>query len=155
MVEPENRPRMIAMTDEFDSFVEDVLREPEASSPEPKSTNASMQRRVPAITAPVLVQPGVRMVETGPALRAFRAYGTSLIADLQVAVKDLTGGRSSRIEKILRELHDGAVQELTRDAAARGYDAVVSLRVDYGEIAKSVVYVVATGTPVKLAESRT
>lgn len=107
---------------------------------------------IPVVTASVFLRPGQRMIETGPLLTAHRAIGTSVLTDVLVAIADFAGGRSQRVEDLMRQLHEGVVADLAHQAAALGYDAIVSLRVDFSELGKSVIYAAASGTPVKLAD---
>lgn len=139
--------RLTVTGDEFEpEVVDDAIVIPEPT-PEVRRLRA-----VPVVTAPVYLQPGQQMVETGQQLSAHRAIGTSVLTDALVAITDLTGARSKRVEELTRQLHSSVVNELGKLAAARGYDAVVSLRVDFSELGKSVLYVTATGTPVKMAD---
>lgn len=80
--------------------------------------------------------------------------GMHLFRDIASAFRDTFGGRSETMQKGLRDARKTALEELRREALALGADAVVAVDLDYSEISgggKSMLFLVASGTAVKLA----
>lgn len=80
--------------------------------------------------------------------------GMNLFRDIAASVRDVVGGRSATMQRGLREAREAALEELKRDAAALGADAIVGIDLDYSEISgagKNMLFLVASGTAVKLA----
>ena len=77
----------------------------------------------------------------------------NLLKDFYASVTDVVGGRSGSTQKVLREARRQAMAELRAEAFALGADGIVGVRLDFNEFSgggKSMVFVVATGTAVKL-----
>lgn len=80
--------------------------------------------------------------------------GMNLFRDLATSIRDVVGGRSATMQRGLREAREAALEELKREAAMLGADAVVGIDLDYSEISgagKNMLFLVASGTAVKLA----
>lgn len=83
------------------------------------------------------------------------AFGMNLFRDLFAAVTDVFGGRSSATQKVLRDARETCLWELRKEASFCGADAVVAVHLAYSEFSgkeKSMLFLVATGTAVKLEE---
>lgn len=81
--------------------------------------------------------------------------GMNLFKDLGAGLRDIFGGRSASYQDALREARVTVLDEVRRQAADLGADAVVAISLDYSEISgggKSMLFLVATGTAVKLAD---
>ena len=79
--------------------------------------------------------------------------GINIFRDLLGGLRDVIGGRSGTHQKALREARETCLQELARNAAELGADAVVGVDLDYSEISgggKGMVLLVANGTAVRL-----
>lgn len=79
--------------------------------------------------------------------------GMNLFKDIASAFTDTFGGRSKNMQAGLRQAREAALSELRLEAHALGADAVVGVDLDYSEISgggKSMLFLVATGTAVKL-----
>jgi uncharacterized protein YbjQ (UPF0145 family) len=79
--------------------------------------------------------------------------GMHLFKDIAAAFRDTFGGRSQSMQDVLRDARVSALEELRREAFELGADAVVGVDLDYSEISgggKSMLFLVATGTAVKL-----
>ena len=79
--------------------------------------------------------------------------GMNIFNDIGAAVRDLVGGRNQTFQTKLREARKTVLDELKREAHSLGADAVVAVDLDYSEISgggKSMLFVVATGTAVRL-----
>jgi uncharacterized protein YbjQ (UPF0145 family) len=79
--------------------------------------------------------------------------GLHIFKDIASLWRDAFGGRSKVMQDGLREARKTALDELRREAALIGADAVVGIDLDYSEISgggKSMLFLVATGTAVTL-----
>ena len=79
--------------------------------------------------------------------------GMNILNDIGSAVRDLVGGRNETFQLKLRDARKTVLDELRREANQLGADAVVAVDLDYSEISvggKSMLFVVATGTAVRL-----
>lgn len=82
------------------------------------------------------------------------AYGMSIFKDVFAGLTDVIGGRSGSTQGVLRDARRTVMNELRTEAFNIGADAVVGVDLDYSEFSgggKSMLFVVATGTAVKLA----
>lgn len=81
------------------------------------------------------------------------AYGMNILKDLFTNVTDVVGGRSGSTQSVLRDARRTVMAELRNEAYSLGADAVVGVDLAYSEFSgggKSMLFVVATGTAVKL-----
>ena len=81
------------------------------------------------------------------------AFGMNIIQDNLVAISDVFGGRSGTLQNNLNAARKVVMRELREEAYAVNADAVIGVNVVYNQfsgIGKSMVFVVATGTAVKL-----
>jgi uncharacterized protein YbjQ (UPF0145 family) len=79
--------------------------------------------------------------------------GINIIKDNIIAVSDVLGGRSGTLQNTFDAARKTSLRELREQAFAVGADAVVGVDVVYNQfsgIGKSMVFVVSTGTAVKL-----
>lgn len=84
------------------------------------------------------------------------SYGINIIKDFFSNVSDVVGGRNASIQGVLRDARRIVMQELRAEAFNLGADAVVGVNFHYSEISgdgKSMLFVVATGTAVKLSSA--
>ena len=80
-------------------------------------------------------------------------YGMNIFRDITSGIRDIVGGRSGGTQKVLRGCREAALTELKQQAGEVGADAVVGIDLDFSEFSgggKSMLFVVATGTAVKL-----
>ena len=118
-----------------------TTREP-LSSPEP----------VLLTTTPSLANH--RILETIDIVSAECAFGINVLRDLFTSVTDVFGGRSESLQKPLREAKVRCLRELREEARKVGANAVLGVDMDYSEFSgggKSMVFLVATGTAVRVA----
>lgn len=83
--------------------------------------------------------------------------GMHLFKDISVGVRNTVGGRSETYQKDLREMREQALEEIKREAATLGANAVIAMDLDYQEIgskASSMLMLVASGTAVKIRETQ-
>ncbi|WP_261337929.1 YbjQ family protein [Rhizobium leguminosarum] len=88
-------------------------------------------------------------------IAAEAALGMNIFRDIANNWRDFVGGRSNSSQKSLREARLACLDELRREAAAVGADAVIAVDLDYNELSTSgsggILFVAASGTAVKLA----
>jgi len=108
--------------------------------------------RLPATTTPMV--PGFTITQAIDVVSAECAYGMNIVRDLFAGVTDVVGGRSAATQTVLRDARRTVMAELRAEAFALHADAVVGVRLDFNEFSgggKSMLFVVATGTAVRLA----
>jgi len=83
-------------------------------------------------------------------------FGMNIFRDFFAEVRDIIGGRSAATQNVLRDARKTVLTELRREALMVGADAVIAIDIDYSEFSggyKSMLFVVANGTAVKLASA--
>ena len=83
------------------------------------------------------------------------AYGMNIFKDLFTEVRDIVGGRSETTQNTLRDCRREVLFELKQEAYLLGANAVIGVSLNYSEFSgggKSMLFVVATGTAVKIAQ---
>lgn len=86
------------------------------------------------------------------------AVGMGLLTDVFNAWRDVFGGRSKSYQNTLKDARKAVLRELRDEAHELGADAVLGVKLDYSEISgggKSMLFLVASGTAVKLAATTT
>ena len=79
--------------------------------------------------------------------------GMNVFKDLFAGVRNIVGGRSGTIQKALRDIRMQVLEELKKEAALLGADAVVGIDLDFSEIGatgSTMLMLVANGTAVSL-----
>ena len=98
--------------------------------------------------------PGREIAGALDVISAECAYGMNVFKDILTGITDVVGGRSASMQNGLRDARQTVMGQLRAEAFALGADAVVGVSLSYSEISgggKSMLFVVATGTAVKLA----
>ena len=72
--------------------------------------------------------------------------------DVFAAARNIFGGRSDATQKVLNDLRETCLYELKALAYAKGADAVIAIDLDYSEFSGGMLFLVASGTAVKLKE---
>jgi uncharacterized protein YbjQ (UPF0145 family) len=125
--------------------------------PEPQVTGASEpDPKLSAIILSTEAAPDLRVAQRLDIVTAEFAVGMGLLTDVFNAWRDVFGGRSTSYQNALKEARKTVLDELRREAHAIGADAVLGVSLDYSEISgggKSMMFLVASGTAVKLAKS--
>ena len=84
------------------------------------------------------------------------AYGMNIFRDVFASFRDLVGGRSAAVEKVLKEAKQTVQQEMSQQAYQLGGDAIISIDFDFNELdgggKNGMLLVSGTGTAVKLKE---
>jgi len=81
-------------------------------------------------------------------------FGMNIFRDFFAGIRDIFGGRSEATQKVLRDARRTCLDELRKEAAAVGADAVIGVDLDYSEISgggkSGMLFLVTSGTAVKL-----
>lgn len=83
------------------------------------------------------------------------AYGMNMFKDMFANVRNLVGGRSSAVQDTMRDSRETVMQELKREAHAKGANAVIAVDIDYTQLGAGgnmMVLVSASGTAVVIEE---
>ncbi|MBI5941823.1 MAG: heavy metal-binding domain-containing protein [Caulobacterales bacterium] len=101
-------------------------------------------------TTPTIAERTIR--ETLGVVSGEVILGANIFRDLFAGIRDIVGGRSGSYEEVLREAREGALREMTEQAARLGADAVVGVDLDYETLGANngMLMVTAAGTAVKL-----
>lgn len=102
-------------------------------------------------TAPSL--DGYRISETLDIVSAECVFGMNIFRDFFASITDVFGGRSEATQKVLRDTRKVCLNELRKEAAMMGADAVIAVKLDYSEFSgqgKSMLFLAASGTAVKV-----
>ncbi len=79
--------------------------------------------------------------------------GMNVFKDVFAGVRNIVGGRSGTVQKVLRDIRVQVLDELRQEASSLGADAVVGVDLDYldiGATGSTMLVIVASGTAVKL-----
>ncbi|MEL7032059.1 MAG: heavy metal-binding domain-containing protein [Pseudomonadota bacterium] len=71
--------------------------------------------------------------------------------DIMAALRNLVGGEVPEYTKLMAEAREQAIDRMVADAAARGADAIISLRVTTSMIMGGSAELLAYGTAVRLS----
>lgn len=107
--------------------------------------------RIPMTTTHQL--PGFDIAQVLEVVSAECAYGMNIFKDLLAGITDVVGGRSGTTQTVLRDARRAVIAQLKGEAFSVGADAVIGISLNFSEFSgagKSMLFVVATGTAVKL-----
>ena len=79
-------------------------------------------------------------------------YGMNVFRDFFAGARNFFGGRSDATQKVLNDLRETCLYELKALAYEKGADAVIAIDLDYSEFSGGMLFLVASGTAVKLKE---
>ena len=82
-------------------------------------------------------------------------YGMNVFRDFFAGARNFFGGRSDATQKVLSDLRETCLYELKALAYNKGADAVIAIDLDYSEFSGGMLFLVASGTAVKLKEWKT
>ncbi len=97
---------------------------------------------------------GLTVEERLEVITAECAFGMNIFRDFFAGMRDFFGGRSKATQRILRDGRKSVLNELKKEAFECGGNAVIGVRMDYSQFSghgKSMLFVVASGTAVKLS----
>lgn len=101
--------------------------------------------------------PTLAIAERIEIISAEFAIGMGLLTDVFNAWRDVFGGRSKSYQSTLKNGRKAVLHELRREAFQVGANAVVAVNISYSEISgggKSMMFMVATGTAVRIAQAQ-
>ncbi|WP_062363312.1 YbjQ family protein [Vreelandella aquamarina] len=99
---------------------------------------------------------GFRVTEHIDIVSAECVFGMNILKDMFAGFRDFFGGRNKSSQDALRDARVACLDELRREAAEMGANAVIGIDLDYSEISgggKSMLFLVATGTAVKVVKA--
>lgn len=117
----------------------------------PPEDRGRAAEKMPVTTTPMV--PGFTTTQVLDVVSAECAYGMNMLKDFFASVTDVVGGRSGSTQRVLRDARRKVMAELRAEAFALEADGVVGVRLDFNEFSgggKAMLFVVATGTAVKL-----
>ena len=76
----------------------------------------------------------------------------NVFRDMFAGARNFFGGRSDATQKVLNDLRETCLYELKALAYNKGADAVIAIDLDYSEFSGGMLFLVASGTAVKLKE---
>ena len=79
-------------------------------------------------------------------------YGMNVFREMFAGARNFFGGRSKASQKVLNDLRETCLYELKALAYEKGADAVIAIDLDYSEFSGGMLFLVASGTAVKLKE---
>jgi len=97
--------------------------------------------------------PNIEITERIEIISAECVFGMNIFKDLFAGVRDIVGGRSKASEGVLSDARKEVLKGLREEAFHLEADAVVGVDLNYSEFSgggKSMLFVVATGTAVKM-----
>lgn len=97
-----------------------------------------------------------KIVKTIEIVSAECVFGLNIIKDVVMSFTDFFGGRSGTAQSALRQARVRCLDELKREAALAGGNAVIGVDLDYSEFSgkgAGMLFLVATGTAVVVEKS--
>lgn len=94
---------------------------------------------------------GYRITQTIDVITSECVFGLNFFKDFFTAVTDFFGGRSNTAQSALRDARKTCLNELKKEAASLGANAIIGIDLDYSEFSgqgKSMLFLVASGTAV-------
>lgn len=80
-------------------------------------------------------------------------FGMNVFKDFLAGVRDIVGGRSGAVQKVLKDARETAFDQLRAQAAELGADMIVSVDIDYHSISTTgmhnMMMVAVSGTAIK------
>lgn len=94
--------------------------------------------------------PGREIHETLGIARGNTVKARNVGRDITQSIRNITGGELGAYSELLTEARDEALERMAEDARSMDADAVVNIRLESSQIAKSGSEVIAYGTAVRL-----
>ncbi len=94
---------------------------------------------------------GRQIAEYLDVIAAQSVLGVNAFKDVAAGMRNVFGGRSKAYENELAAGVSGTIEELQKQAASIGADALVGVDVDYETVGNNMLMVSASGTAVRLA----
>lgn len=77
---------------------------------------------------------GYRITDYKGVVSANVVHGTGFFSDWKASITDIFGGSSGTYERKLHAIYEKVLAQLMQEARAKGANAIVGLKVDYGEV---------------------
>ncbi len=94
--------------------------------------------------------PGRTVTEVCGLVRGNTIRARHLGTDIMAVLRNIVGGEIREYTKLMAECREQAIDRMTKEAEARGADAILAFRFATSEVAKAAAEVVAYGTAVTL-----
>ena len=120
-----------------------------------ESLSDELEREIILTTAYSVI--GRKMIKEVDIIAAECVFGSNILRDAFALARDIVGGRAKSQQNVLRDAKNMCLRELKQAAIERGADAVIGVDLDYQELSgggKSMLFLVASGTAVKLEPSK-
>ena len=95
--------------------------------------------------------PGRKIEESLGLVQANAVRARHIGRDILAALKNIVGGEIGAYRQLLLESREQALAELEQEAAGRGADAIVALRMATTSVAQGAAEILVYGTSVRLA----
>ena len=116
-----------------------------------QETDMAQQELDAILVATAHTLQGIEVTKYLGVISAECAYGMNMFKDMFANVRNLVGGRSAAVEDTMRDSRETVMQELKREAHAKGANAVIAVDLDYTQLGAGgnmMVLVSASGTAV-------
>ena len=81
----------------------------------------------------------------GELLTAVAVPAASVVRDIRENIRNLTGGRMTHYEELVQSAVNQALEDLASEAASKGYDGVVGVKISHPTVVDGGVEVIAYG----------
>lgn len=145
----------LALTDGICRSCDDEKKRRSRSPRSPGGERATLDEVAKKVLLTTETAPNLPIAERLEIITAECVMGVNWLKDFAAAFRDTAGGRSVAYQQELRDARKIALKELKREAFDLGANAVVGVNLAYSEISgggKSMLFLVASGTAVRLAE---
>ena len=121
---------------------------------EARERSTKEQERLQKIaTLPITTEAWVGEAERLGVVASEVVFGMNIFKDLLANLRDLVGGRSGTVQKVLKDAREAAFEELRIQATDLGADMIVAVDIDYHNIstgsAVNMMMVAVSGTAIK------
>ena len=129
---------------------------PEQKAKEQESKAAEKRRLEKIATLPLTTEAWIGDAERLGVVASEVVFGMNIFKDFLANVRDVVGGRSGTVQKVLKDARETAFEELRLQAVELGADMIVAVDIDYHSIstgsAVNMMMVAVSGTAIKQIE---
>lgn len=111
------------------------------------------QERLDSIILTTETSPDFVIKERLGIITAECVFGTNVFRDFFTGFRDVFGGRSKAMQKVLRDARKVVLNELREEAFELGADAVISTRLEYSQMSghgTQLLFIAAVGTAITI-----
>ena len=115
-----------------------------------------LAERIDSILLTTETNPPLNITDRLEIITAECVYGMNIFRDIFTSVRDIVGGRSGAMQKVLRDARKQVLYEIRKEAYSIGANGVIAVRLDYSEFSgkdNAMLFVVASGTAVTLGDA--